>query len=89
MQLNSDKVAEEERNGKNVPHGAEVYFFYLHFNSLESVETAPLSGERDRCGWRSHPQVVFVAESLQQLLVVSVTHLSQQCQQTSHKLSLA
>lgn len=45
--------------------------------------------ERDRCGWRSHPQVVFVAESLQQLLVVSVTHLSQQCQQTSHKLSLA
>lgn len=46
MQLNSDKVAEEERNGKNVPHGVEVYFFYLHFNSLESVETAPLSGER-------------------------------------------
>lgn len=38
---------------------------------------------------RSYPQVVFAAECLQQLLVVSVTHLSQEGQQTRHKLSLA
>lgn len=45
---------------------------------------------RERDGWMrwSYPQVVFAAECLQQLLVVSVTHLSQECQQTRHKLSL-
>lgn len=37
----------------------------------------------------SHPQVVFAAERLQQLLVVSVAHLTQEGQQTRHKLSLA
>lgn len=36
----------------------------------------------------SHPQVVFAAERLQQLLVVSVAHLTQEGQQTRHKLSL-
>lgn len=36
----------------------------------------------------SHPQVVFAAERLQQLLVVPVTHLTQKGQQTRHKLSL-
>lgn len=36
----------------------------------------------------SHPQVVFAAERLQQLLVVSVAHLTQKGQQTRHKLSL-
>ena len=45
-------------------------------------------GEGQRWIWRSHPQVVFAAESLQQLLVMSVTHLPQECQQTRHKLSL-
>lgn len=45
-------------------------------------------GERDRRTWWSHPQVVFAAERLQQLLVVSVAHLSQKGQQTRHKLSL-
>lgn len=38
--------------------------------------------------WWSYPQVIFAAKRLQQLLVVSVSHLSQECQQTSHKLSL-
>lgn len=38
--------------------------------------------------WWSYPQVVFAAERLQQLLVVSVAHLSQEGQQTRHKLSL-
>lgn len=39
-------------------------------------------------GSAAHPQVVLAAEGLQQLLVVSVTHLTQQGQQAGHKLPL-
>lgn len=39
-------------------------------------------------GGAAHPQVVLAAEGLQQLLVVSVTHLPQEGQQARHKLPL-
>lgn len=75
-------------------HIAIYFFYFIIFDAnlcciLMFSLVCPQRHQTRVVGSAAHPQVVLAAEGLQQLLVVSVAHLTQEGQQARHKLPLA